>query len=117
MDPWLAGEAAGSAMAKRFIDFSSPMSNCAGAGAATAAPPPEDADPAEPAAKVGAVDGAEKPPSDEDDAMVVRDWTQETRQAGTSRATADNLRKREGLSSPGTGGTARHRQVGAVELP
>ena len=72
-----AREAAGSAMAKRFIDVSSLASNCAGAGAATAAPPSEGADPAEPAAKVGAVDGALKPPSDEDDAMVVRVRTQE----------------------------------------
>ena len=72
-----AREAAGSAMAKRFIDVSSLASNCVGAGAATAAPPPEDADPAEPAAKVGAVDGALKPPSDEDDAIAVRVRTQE----------------------------------------
>ena len=96
-----AREAAGSAMAKRFIDVSSLISNCVGAGAATAAPPPEDADPAEPAAKVGAVDGALKPPSDEDDAMVCEFGRKRTHQAGTSRATADNLRKREGLLCPG----------------
>ena len=70
-----AREAAGSVMARRFFDVSSLMSNCAGAGAA--APPPEDADPAEPAANVGAVDGALKPPSDDDDAIAVRVRTQE----------------------------------------
>ena len=68
-----ACEAAGSPMARRFSDVSSVMLNCAGAGAA--APPPEDADPAEPAANVGAVDGALKPPSD--DAMAVRVRTRE----------------------------------------
>ena len=69
-DPWLADETVDSAMAKRFVDFSTPFSNCACAGAAAAAPPSECADPAEPAAKVGAVDGALKPPSEDEDAMV-----------------------------------------------
>ena len=45
------------------------------AGAGAAAPASEACDPAEPAANVGAVDGALRPPSD--DAMVARGEAQE----------------------------------------
>ena len=60
-----------------------------GAGAATAASEPEFALAAESAAKVGAVEGAEKPPSE--DAIARTKGSEIGTHQATSRATADNL--------------------------
>ena len=60
---------AGTSAAKSSAGSSTPF--CIGAGAAAAAPGSELCEPAEPAAKVGAVEGAEKPPSDDDDAIAI----------------------------------------------
>ena len=74
-----------------FIELSAPFGVpfWEGAGAAKATSEPEFALAAESAAKVGAVEGAEKPPS-EDAIARTREVRFRTHQA-TSRATADNL--------------------------